>query len=92
MDMSLKDYLTGEENRQLDVLLAKAEERMREKEEERCRGQFIMMSCQCGQASQNEEKRDNFPNDIENLLGQICDFCKKHSMCPEYCAEELPFP
>ena len=94
MNMSLKDYLTGEENRQLDALLAKAEERMKEKGEEVCRGQFLLMTCQCGcgQANQNDEKRDNFPNDIEHLLGQICDFCKKHSICPEYCQEELPFP
>lgn len=94
MGTDLRDFLTGEERRQMDALLGKAEERMREKGEEGCRGQFIMMSCQCrcGQAEQSDEKRDNFPNDMENLLGQICDFCKKHSMCPEYCVEELPFP
>lgn len=94
MGKNLNDYLTGDERRQMDALLAKAEERMRENGEEVCRGQFIMMSCQCGcgQTSQSDEKRDNFPNDMENLLRQICDFCKKHNMCPEYCIEELPFP
>lgn len=94
MGKDLREFLTGEERRQMDALLEKAEKRMREKGEEDCRGQFIMMSCQCGcgHTGQNNEKRDNFPNDMENLLAQICDFCKKHSMCPEYCVEELPFP
>ena len=94
MGTDLRDFLTGEERRQMDALLGKAEERMREKGEEGCRGQFIMVSCQCGcgQLSQNDDKRDNFPNDMENLLRQICDFCKTHNMCPEYCQEELPFP
>jgi len=92
MDMNLKDYLTGEERRQMDALLGKAAERRKEKEG--CNGQFIMMACQCGcgQASQSEEERDNFPNDMGNLFGQICEFCKKHNMCPDYCEEELPFP
>ena len=93
MGVDLNDYLTGEERRQMDKLLEKAKERMRENGEEGCSGQFIMMSCQCcGQTSQSDEKRDNFPNDMENLLRQICDFCKKHDMCPEYCQDELPFP
>ncbi len=94
MATDLKDYLTDEERRQMDALLMKVEARMKEKGEEGCRGQFIMVSCQCGcgQLSQNDDKRDNFPNDMENLLRQICDFCKTHNMCPEYCQEELPFP
>ncbi len=96
MATDLKDYLTDEERRQMDALIAKAEKRLREKGEEGCRGQFIMVSCQCGcscgQTGQNDEKRDNLPNDMENLLRQVCDFCKKHDMCPEYCQDELPFP
>ena len=48
MATDLKDYLTDEERRQMDALLMKAEARMKEKGEEGCRGQFIMVSCQCG--------------------------------------------
>ena len=94
MSQDLRDFLTGEERRQMDALLAKAGARMKEKGEEGCRGQFIMMACQCGcgQVRQNDDKRDNFLNDMENLLRQICDFCKTHNMCPENCLEELPFP
>lgn len=33
MGADLKDYLTGEERRQMDALLAKAEERMKEKDQ-----------------------------------------------------------
>ncbi len=53
-----------------------------------------MVSCQYGygQTGQNYEKRNNLPNDMENLLRQVCDFCKKHDMCPEYCQDKLSFP
>ena len=92
MGIDLKNYLTGEEMRQMDKLLEKAEERMKEKGEEGCRGQFIIIACQCGREQiSREEERDNLPNDMENLLAQVCNFCKEHNMCPEYCAEELPF-
>lgn len=91
MGTNLKDYLTGEERRQMDKLLEKAEERMKE-EGEGYNGQLIIMAChcECGEINQKEE-RDNFPNDMENLLVQICNFCKGHNMCPECCTEELPF-
>lgn len=90
MGTNLKNYLTGEEMRQMDKLLEKAEERMRE-EGEGYNGQLIIMAChcECGQTGKYVEERDNLPNDMENLLRQVCDFCKKHDMCPD---ESLPFP
>ena len=63
MGQNLNDYLTSEEKKQMDALLQKAKARMEEKGGEGCRGQFIMVACQCecGQANQNDEERDNFP-------------------------------
>lgn len=94
MDMSLKGYLTGEENRQLDALLAKAEERRKEKGEEDCSGQFFLMTCQCKckQVLEKEEEKERFEEDVKRVFANICAFCKGHDMCPEYCSEELPFP
>lgn len=93
MSQDLNDYLTGEERRQMNKLLAKAEERRKEKGEEDCKEQFIMMAChcECGQTGPNEEERDDLPNDMENLLDHVCNFCKKHNMCPECSDEQLPF-
>lgn len=95
MDMSLKDYLTGEENRQLDALLAKAEARMKEKGEESYNEQFLLMTCQCCKCKQlldKEEEKKKFEDEVRKIFASICIFCKGHDMCPEYCQEELPFP
>ena len=47
MGADLKDYLTGEERRQMDALLAKAEKRMKEKGEDGCSEQ-ILSTCAVG--------------------------------------------
>ena len=95
MGADLKDFLTGEERRQMDALLAKAEERMKEKGEDGyCNGQLLLMTCQCKckQVLEKEEEKERFENDIKKLFSDICNFCKGHDMCPEYCQDELPFP
>lgn len=94
MDMNLKDYLTGEENRQLDALLAKAEARMKEKGGESYNEQFLLMTCQCRckQVLEKEEEKERFEEEVKKIFTNICAFCKGHDMCPEYCQEELPFP
>ena len=95
MGADLKDFLTGEERRQMDDLLAKAEERMKEKGEDGyCNGQLLLMTCQCKckQVLEKEEEKERFENDIRKLFVNICAFCKGHDMCPEYCQDELPFP
>ncbi len=95
MGADLKDFLTGEERRQMDALLAKAEARMKEKGEDGyCNGQLLLMTCQCKckQVLEKEEEKERFENDIRKLFVNICAFCKGHDMCPEYCQDELPFP
>lgn len=94
MGQNLNDYLTGEERRQMDVLLAKAEERMREKGEDGCSGQLLLMTCQCKckQVLEKEEEKERFKGDVKKIFSDICNFCKGHDLCPEYCQEELPFP
>ena len=94
MGQNLNEYLTGEERRQMDKLLEKAEERMRENGEEGCGGQLLLMACQCKckQVLEKEEEKERFENDIRKLFSDICNFCKGHDMCLEYCQDELPFP
>lgn len=94
MGQNLNDYLTGEERRQMDALLAKAEERMKEKGEEGCSGQLLLMACQCKckQMMQKEEEKEMFEEEVRKIFASICTFCKGHDLCQEYCVEELPFP
>ena len=78
----------------LDALLAKAEERMRDKGDESCREQILLMTCQCKckQVLEKEEEKERFKEDVKKVFANICAFCKGHDLCPEYCVEELPFP
>ncbi len=96
MSQDLNDYLTGEERRQMDALLKKAECRKQEKEGEGKSQQVMFMECQIGCVQENgkeqTQQRDNFSCDLEHLLGQICEFSKKYNVCPKYCEDELPFP
>ncbi len=94
MGADLKDYLTGEERRQMDALLAKAEERMKEKGEDGCSEQILLIACQCKckQMMQKEEEKERFEEEVRKIFADICAFCKGHDMCPEYCQDELPFP
>ena len=95
MGADLKDFLTGEERRQMDALLAKAEERMKGKGEDGyCNGQLLLMTCQCKckQVLEKEEEKERLENDIRKLFSDICNFCKGHDMCLEYCQDEFPFP
>jgi len=90
----LRDFLTGEERRQMDALLAKAEERMKEKGEGSYNEQFLLMTCQCKckQVLEKEEEKERFEEEVRKIFSDICNFCKGHDLCPEYCQEELPFP
>lgn len=95
MGQNLNDYLTGDERRQMDALLAKAEERMKEKGEDGCcNGQLLLMACQCKckQMMQKEEEKEMFEEEVRKIFASICTFCKGHDLCQEYCVEELPFP
>ena len=81
----------------MDALLAKAEERMKEKGEEGCSGQLLLMACQCKcnkckQMMQKEEEKEMFEEEVRKIFASICTFCKGHDLCQEYCVEELPFP
>ena len=94
MGADLKDYLTGEERRQMDALLAKAEKRMKEKGEDGCSEQILLMACQCKckQMMQKEEEKEMFEEEVRKIFASICTFCKGHDLCQEYCVEELRFP
>lgn len=94
MGQNLNDYLTGDERRQMDALLAKVEARMKEKGEEGCSEQILLIACQCKckQMMQKEEEKERFEEEVRKIFSDICTFCKEHDMCLEYCHDELPFP
>ena len=94
MGTDLRDFLTGDERRQVDALLAKAEARMKEKGEGNYNEQFLLMTCQCKckHIMQKEEEKEWFEQEVKKIFANICNFCKGHDMCSEYCSEELPFP
>ena len=92
--MNLKDYLTGEENRQLDALLAKAEERRKEKGEEGCSGQFFLMTCQCKckQVLEKEEEKERFEEDIRKIFTNICAFARDMTCALNTARKSCHFP
>ncbi len=87
MRENLKDYMTEEEQRQIDVLLGKAKERMRKRQVANQEHQFLFLGCQCecyGEMmlqNQEKQKKADFEEDIQKLLKQICGFCKRHRGC-----------
>ena len=86
MSNNLKDYMTEEEKKQVDSILETAQERMRAEQISRQDQQFLFLGCQCecyGTMRQNQEGRQksNFADDIQTLLQQICEFCKRHRAC-----------
>lgn len=89
MDMDWNNYLTEDEKRQMNDIFQKVERRIKEKGES-CQGQFLILAqCCCGQEVQKEQEKESFPEDMAKFLANVCDFCKKHDMCPD---ESLPFP
>lgn len=87
MRENLKDYMTAEEQRQVDSILERAQGRMRKKQAARHEHQFLFLGCQCecyggmGQQEWEQQERCDFEEDVQGLLAQICDFCKRHRSC-----------
>ena len=86
MENNLKDYMTEEEKQQVDAIMERAEERLRNKKIPSQEQQFLFLGCQCecyGTMRQNQEGRQkiDFAEDIQTLLQQICEFCKRHRAC-----------
>lgn len=87
MRENLKNYMTTEEQRQVDSILEKAQERMRKKQVASHEHQFLFLGCQCEcyqtmvQQNQEHQERCDIEEDIQRLLQQVCDFCKRHRIC-----------
>lgn len=97
--------MTEDEQRQIDALLNQAQERMRRKKYAYEEHQYLFLGCQCKcheglmQEKRERQKKDDFETDFQQMLSQICNFCKKHQRCFQ-CRkdeeggeeeEELPF-
>ena len=87
MRENLKNYMTEEEQRQVDSILERAQKRMRKKQVSSHEHQFLFLGCQCecyeGMVQQDQEHQEkiDFEDDIQKLLAQICEFCKRHRAC-----------
>lgn len=87
MEENLRDYMTDEEREMVDALLDKAQARMYKKQAASREHQFLFLGCQCEchegmvQQKQDGKRKADFETDLQQLLQQICDFCKRHRIC-----------
>lgn len=99
MDENLRDFMSRDEQEQMDALVARALHR-KERKKEKAAGskQFQYFKCQCGcmEEMEGEDGADGkepweeeyFEVEIERLLRGICGFCLKHGLCQCACQKE----
>lgn len=101
--MTKMDFLTDAERAQMEVLMAKATERMRKSKGTAFNEahHFLFLHCQCEcrrQMERNKQAKEEFEQDVRTLLNHICSFCHKHRipMCKKDDSgeedDELPLP
>lgn len=87
---ALTEFMTEEEKQQMaetEALLKRVEDRKRKREYDCGEHQFMFLGCQCEchegmeQQKQENQKKISFESDLQQLLQQICDFCKRHRIC-----------
>lgn len=97
MDENLRNYMSKNEQEQIDDLIGKALHRREKKKATAGQKQFQYFVCQCvgmeeaegnGDAEMDEtwEEEAYFEVGIERILREICGFCLKHGLCQ--CAAE----
>lgn len=114
MDDNLRDFMSKDEQKQMDDLIQRAVERKERRKEAAVGSQrFQFFMCQCENMEEMKDKgevnrkgtaeQEQF--DIQQLLAEICSFCRKYGMCQSNCQkkcrqknecadaadEELPF-
>lgn len=97
MDENLRDYMSKEEQEQMDALLARAVQR-KERRKASATGskRFQFFKCQCGcvegmgeeDDAEEEETEEDFYGGIDRLLREICSFCLKNGLCKHICPRE----
>lgn len=82
------EFMTEEEKQQMaETLIKRAEVRKRKREYACGEHQFLFLGCQCEchegmvQQKQENQRKISFESDLQQLLQQICDFCKRHRVC-----------
>lgn len=93
MDENLRDFMSKDEQAQMDALIHRALQRQeRRKEAAVGSKRFQFYKCQCEVSTEMEErgdagrKEDYF--DIQKLLMEICGYCLKNGMCQCNCHKE----
>ena len=84
--MTETDFLTPDEQEQINIIMAMASERMRKNREEAPVNNphhFLFLHCQCEcrqQMERKEQVKEEFERDARTLLDHICSFCHKHGI------------
>lgn len=97
MNENLRNYLSADEQKQIDALIGKALHRKEKKKASAGQKQFRYFVCQCigmedTEGKENEdvdepwEEEAYFEVEIERILREVCGFCLKNGLCP--CAYE----
>lgn len=92
MSENLRNYLSMDEQEQIDALIGKALHRKEKKKASAGQKQFQFFTCQCVGMEETEGDEDAeigelleeeacFEFEIERLLREICEFCLKHGLC-----------
>lgn len=88
MNSDIKDYLSREEQEQMDDLIQRAKQR-KERRKAAANGEmrFQYFQCQCNCINEPEDEDENerswkeTSRDLEKLLREICQFCLKYGLC-----------
>lgn len=90
MSVNMRNYMTAEEQAQMDALLERAMARKARREEAATGSMRLQyFECQCGcmrKMSEDDKEKKKEPGEeecfeIERLLREICNFCLNHDLC-----------
>lgn len=99
----MNGYLTVEEKRQMEEIMQRAAERMKNSRGEKDGAmEFLLLHCQCESKKQMEAENseaEEYEADVRRLLEQACSFCRRrnYGICnrnkeeSEKVDKELPF-
>lgn len=91
MDENLWNYMSRNEQEQINVLIEKAlgrKERKKKADTGSKYFQYFMCECGCMEGKEDAdmgeplEEEAYYEAEIEQLLRGICEFCLKHGLCP----------
>lgn len=84
MLIDLKEFMTEEEKKQVNLILDRAEERM-QRQQRRQTNAYQLLECKCRVYEQMPENGrrpgGSCMADMQGLLSMVCQFCREHGCC-----------